>query len=85
LLASTALPHFAPLGRVTTRLKLIQILVFVPWHVRLCHSGSVPAKSSSDWLPVSPPTKTVAVDGSEQSLSVPLSPVFASTKVAEPV
>jgi len=31
LLASTALPHFAPLGRVTTRLKLIQILGFVPW------------------------------------------------------
>ena len=36
LLASTALPHFAPLGRVTTRLKLIQILGVVPWQeVRL--------------------------------------------------
>ena len=33
LLASTALPHFAPLGRVTTRLKLTQILGFVPWQV----------------------------------------------------
>jgi hypothetical protein len=31
LLASTALPHFAPLGRVTPMLKLIQILGFVPW------------------------------------------------------
>jgi hypothetical protein len=31
LLASTALPHFAPLGRVTTRLKLTQILGSVPW------------------------------------------------------
>ena len=27
------MPHFAPLGRVTTRLKLIQILGFVPWQV----------------------------------------------------
>jgi hypothetical protein len=40
LLASTALPHFAPLGRVTTRLKLIQILRLVPWQVWLCHSRS---------------------------------------------
>jgi hypothetical protein len=39
LLASTALPHFVPLG-VTTRLKLSQIPGFVPWQVRLCHSGS---------------------------------------------
>jgi hypothetical protein len=34
LLASTALPHCAPLGRVTTRLKLSQILGFVPWQRR---------------------------------------------------
>jgi|SRR6516225_1826254 hypothetical protein len=39
LLTSTALPHFAPLGRVTTRLKLIQILSLVPWQD--FHSGGV--------------------------------------------
>src|SRR6516165_9942476 len=52
LFASTALPHFAPLGWVTTRLKLIQILGFVPWQVWLCHSVPALLNPNADIRPV---------------------------------